>query len=103
MEDLALEQIGDGRQPDVGMRAHVDAAGQQELGRPHLVEEDERADHLPRRRRQRAPHLEAAEIARAWHDDMLDGIARLRIAGRRIVAGKIAHDRLLKCRFPVWT
>ncbi len=49
MQDLAVEQIGDRGEPDVRMRAHVDALAGQELGRPHLVEEDERADHLPRR------------------------------------------------------
>ena len=32
-------------------------------------------DHLLLRRRQRAAHLEAAEIAGARHDHLLDGIA----------------------------
>ena len=57
------------------MRAHIDALADQELGRPHLVEEDEGPDHLLLRRRQRAAHLEAAEITRARYDDMLDGVA----------------------------
>ena len=47
-DDLALEQVGHGGEPDVRVRAHVDALPEQELGRPHLVEEDERPDHLPR-------------------------------------------------------
>jgi hypothetical protein len=43
VQDLALEEVGHGGQVDVRMRAHVDALVGQELGRPHLVEEDERA------------------------------------------------------------
>ena len=64
MEHLALEQVGDRGEADVRMRPHVDALADQELGRPHLVEEDEGPDHLllapparrgaPRSRRDRA-------------------------------------------------
>ena len=65
MHDLAIEQVGDGGEPDVRMRAHVDAGADEKLGGPHLVEEDEGADHLAPRRRQRAAHGKAAEIAGA--------------------------------------
>ena len=91
MEHLALEQIGDGGEPDVRVRAHVDALADQELGRPHLVEEDEGPDHLLLRGRQGAPHLETAEIAGTRHDDVLDGVARARIAGYGIVGRLPAH------------
>ena len=47
MLELAAIEIGDGGEADMGMRAHVDALSGEELGRPHLVEEDERPDHLP--------------------------------------------------------
>ena len=85
VHDLAVEQVGDGGKPDVRVRAHVDAGADQELGRSHLVEEDEGADHLPAHRGQRTAHREAAEVAGARHDDLLDGIARVPVAGDRVV------------------
>ena len=91
MKHLALEQVGDGGQADVGMRAHVDAAADQELGRTHLVEEDEGPDHLLLGRGQGAAHLEAAEIARAGHDHVLDGVAGARVTGYGIVGRLPAH------------
>ena len=92
VHDLAVEQIGDGRQADMGMRPHIHAGPEQELGRPHLVEEDEGADHLPLRRGQRAAHLEAAEVAGPRHDDGLDGVAGELVARLRIVGGVPAHE-----------
>ena len=44
MHQRTVEQVGDGREADVRMRQHVDAAAGRQHGRPHLVEEDERAD-----------------------------------------------------------
>ena len=88
---LALEQIGDGGEADVRVRAHVDAVADQELGRPHLVEEDEGPDHLLLGRGQRAAHLEAAEVAGARHDDVLDGVAGACVAGYGIVGRLPAH------------
>ena len=91
--ELALEEVGDGGEPDVRVRPHVDALAGDELRRPGLVEEDERPDHLPLRRRQRAAHLEAAEVAGARHDQRLDGVDG--VAGRagRVEAGVPAHAR----------
>ena len=63
VNDLAFEQVGDGGETDVRMRADVDALTGGEIGRAHVVEEDERPDHSPHRRRQDPPHDEAAEIA----------------------------------------
>jgi hypothetical protein len=40
--ELAAEEVGDGREADMGMGADVDALARDELGRPRLVEEDER-------------------------------------------------------------
>jgi hypothetical protein len=56
------------------VRPNVDALSGQELGRPGLIEEDKRSDHLPLRRRQGAPNLEAAEIAGARDDEGLDRV-----------------------------
>ncbi len=71
MQDLAFEQVvtGTGRYADA---ADIEALDGEELARPHLVEEDEGADHLPLLRRQRAAHLEAADIMGARDDDMLE-------------------------------
>ena len=91
MPHFALEQIGDRGEPDMRVRPHVDAVTDQEFGRPHLVEENERADHLFLCRRQRAAHFEAAEIAGARHDHVLDGIAGKAIAGNGVLAGLPAH------------
>ena len=50
----AFEQIGDGGQPDMGMRPHIDALAGREIHRPEIVEEHERADAAPRHLRQEA-------------------------------------------------
>ena len=74
MHDLAVEQIGDGRQPDMRMRPDIDRprkAGR-EVHRAHVVEEDERADHAALGEGQDAPHFEAAEVAAARFDDEFD-------------------------------
>jgi hypothetical protein len=91
VHDLAVEQIGDGSQPDVGMRAHVDAGADEEFRRPHLIEEYERPDHLLAGGRQRAAHGKAAEIAGARYDHLLDGIAGARIAGYGIIGRLPTH------------
>src|SRR4051794_3105380 len=74
VHDLAVEQVRDRRQADVRMRPHVHARSEQELGRPHLVEEDEGPDHLSLVGGQRAPHLEAAEVAGARDDKTPPGM-----------------------------
>ena len=91
MQDLALEQVGEGRAVDVRMRAHVDALIGQELGRPHLVEEDERADHLPLGGRQGSAHRHLAEVHRARHDQGFDGSGARAVAERRLGAWIPAH------------
>lgn len=63
MADHAVEQVRHRRQPDVRMRPHVEPLAGAEALRAHLVEEDERTDHLLPRRGQHAPHRETlAEI-----------------------------------------
>ena len=77
----AVEQVGDGGKPDMRVRPHVEPLPGDELNRPHLVEEDERTDHLPFAVRQRAAHGEAvAQIAHARNDDELERIAGALVA-----------------------
>src|SRR5580698_9601645 len=92
MHNFAVEQVGDGGEPNMRVRPHVDAVAGLEHCRAEMVEEDERPDHARLPRRQRAMHLEAAEIDRARHDQLLDGVARLGIAEVGVLAGEKAHD-----------
>ena len=46
----------------------------EKLRRAHLIEKDERPDHLPLAVRRGAVHLEAADVAGARHDDELEGV-----------------------------
>ncbi len=78
------------------MRAHVDAAADQELGRSHLVEEDEGAHHLLLGRGQGTAHLETAEVAGARHDDVLDGVAGTCVTWYGIVGRLPAHRGIFK-------
>src|ERR1700742_2046662 len=73
VHDAAVEQIGDGGEPDMRMRPHVHALAGDELHRAEMIEEDERANHLPFAVWQGASHDKAvAEIASARHDDRLE-------------------------------
>src|SRR5215472_5716236 len=71
---FAIEQICDGTEVDVRMRADINALADAELGGPHLVEENKRADHLPHPGRQCAASLEAAKVAGAGHNHCFDCI-----------------------------
>src|SRR6185503_15069800 len=96
MHDRAVEQIGDGGEPDMRMRPHVHALAGDELHRAEMIEEDEGTDHLPLAMRQRAPHHESvAEIARARHDNEIERVAGHGIAEHGIVGGLPAHGELL--------
>ena len=65
MHDLASEKIGHRGETDMGMRAHIYALAEDELGRSHLIEEDEGSEPsacaategpcAPRTHRGRAP------------------------------------------------
>ena len=91
MADVAVEKVGDGRKPDMRVRADVERLVALQHRRAEPVEEDERADEPSLRVRQRAAHLEAAEILRAGDDHRLDCIAGIGIAWDRIVSGEEAH------------
>src|SRR5210317_2182184 len=47
MDDLAFEQVGNGRQADVRVRAHLQALTRWKLGRSEVIEKDEWPDHTP--------------------------------------------------------
>jgi hypothetical protein len=51
MQELALEKIRDGREPDVRMRAHVEPLAGRKRDGAHRVEEHERTDAAPRLRK----------------------------------------------------
>src|SRR3954464_9164737 len=91
MHDLAVEQIGDRRKPDVRMRPHVDPLAGMEFRRAEMVEENERPDHAPLGMRKRAAHREMADVDAARYDNKIDGVSRARITRRRIFSGKEAH------------
>src|SRR6478736_2232355 len=60
----AFEKVGDGGEPDVRMRPHVDASSRRELHRPEMIEKNERSDHLGWKSRQQSLHQKAADVAR---------------------------------------
>jgi hypothetical protein len=55
--------------------SHIQAATGQELPGTHLIEEDERADHLAFSGGQGASHLEPADVVRTGHDYLSDAHA----------------------------
>src|SRR3546814_4503176 len=74
MGELSVEEIADGRQPDMRMGLHIGGAKslRRQTQGPAMVEEDERADHAALAERQDAAHREAAaEIGLARVDDEL--------------------------------
>ena len=86
MHDLAGEQIGDGRQSNMRMRAHIGAARKtgRKINRAHVIEEDERPDHAPLGEGQHAADLEAvAEFATPLFDDHLNHVVSPRQAPLR--------------------
>ncbi|MNV82373.1 hypothetical protein D3C71_1761010 [compost metagenome] len=57
------------------MRPHIDGVGaRRELGRTHLIQEDEGADHPVRMEGQDPPDLEPAEIFPARVDHQFDHV-----------------------------
>src|SRR5690242_11750142 len=77
VEDLAREEIGDGRKADMRVRPYIEPTAPAERGRAHLVEKDERSHHPALGRRQCAPYLEAVtEVPCPRHDYSLEHAAR---------------------------
>src|SRR5688572_9803289 len=76
MHDLALEQVGHGRQADVRMRPYVDGPGnaRRKIHRADSIKEDERSHHPPLRIRKYAPDFKSAEIPAPLFDDEFDHV-----------------------------
>src|SRR5215472_13274512 len=91
---FAVEQIRDGSEVDVRMWSDINTLSDAELGRPHLVEENEGADRLPHPRRQRTANLEAAKIAGAGYNHCFYCIGHVPVAVRRIRTGLPTHVAL---------
>ena len=74
MHDLAGKQVGHRGEADVRMRAHVDGFGnsRRESHWADVVEENERADHVPACEWQHAADFESAQIAAPLVDDLHD-------------------------------
>src|SRR3984957_19290432 len=73
MNDLAVEQVGDGDQSDMRVRTHVEATTGAQYRRPHLIEENKRPDHAALTAGQGAAHVEAiAKIVHRRDDDDFD-------------------------------
>jgi hypothetical protein len=67
-----VKQIRDRGEVDVRMWADIDTLADAELGRPHLVQENKRADQLAHPGGQCTANLEAAKIAGAGHNHCFD-------------------------------
>ena len=91
VQDFAFQQIGDGRQIDMRVRAHIDALIGQEFSRAHLVEKDEGADHLALLGWKGASYFHFSEIDGAWDNHGLDGIDRCAVAKGGVGAWAPAH------------
>jgi hypothetical protein len=76
----------------MGMRSYVYTALGNELGRTHLVKEDEGADHLKFWRGQRPAHFEPAKITGARNDQRFHSIEP-RVRAFWILTGVPAHVR----------
>jgi hypothetical protein len=70
VDDLALEEVRDRPESDVGVRTHVEPTGRLECSGAHVIPENEGPDQATLDRRERATHVEATEIAgtRANHE-----------------------------------
>ena len=88
MHDRAVEQIGDGREPDMRMRAHVEARAGHERCGTDVVEKDERADGSHGERRQHSPHREAADVMLMRLQERVDGRSH-----------GVRRDECWNCRF----
>jgi hypothetical protein len=100
MLDRALEQVRYRRQPDMRMRADIDALAGFEPNRAHVVEEDERPDVARQHVRQSTPHLEAvAEVVFARIDDQ-DCVL---VHGRNVTANGVPlAQRCVSCKVVVF-
>lgn len=77
------------------VRSDVEPITQQELGRAHLIEENERTYHLSSHGGQRPSRREAADVAGPRHDQGLDAPACRKAFAAGIGIKVTAHGRVL--------
>jgi hypothetical protein len=88
MEDLAVEEVGDGGQADVRVGSDVDAGAGFESRRTEVVEEDEGPERTQFGGGEEAAHQEtAADVAVTRGDDDLDAGTGVRWAVRSGTGG----------------
>src|SRR5262245_33777218 len=92
MHDFSVNQEGQSREPNVGMRPHVDSLAFTQDCRSKVIEEDERADHSMARMGKGTTDREATQIDAAGHNDQLDGLAGRFVAWGGVLAGEERHD-----------
>ena len=93
VQDLALVEVGERGEPDMRVRAHVEAAAGAERGRTDVVEEDERPDHPPLDLRKHAADGEAAEILGPGFEGQVDGHGEVAGHNSRVAARGSSRGR----------
>ncbi len=73
--ELALQHVGDGLEAAVRVIGRADRLAGAVVDRPHLVEKEERIDHVQSRGRHRPAHDEACAFALAVRRDDAGGFA----------------------------
>ena len=76
MHNLALEQVSNGREPNMRVRPNLDALARRKFSRSHVIEENEGAHHLAFPGREHPAHRESTQVFRLRLDDELDGGTR---------------------------
>lgn len=94
VNDLAVEEVRHGREADMRMRAHIDPVTRGEFGGPEVIEEHERANAKPHRRRQNTSDGKAAKVVRAGVDNGRDRRGLGASQAHRINRGQYAHALL---------
>tara|TARA_B100001057_G_scaffold196502_1_gene197201 strand:+ start:20007 stop:20336 length:330 start_codon:yes stop_codon:yes gene_type:complete len=62
VQDFTFKQVGNGRNANMGVRAHVNAIPGRKMGRPHMIKKDPWPDHSPANYRQNPPYRKAPEV-----------------------------------------
>ena len=65
MHEFSIEQVGDGRKPDMRMRSHVEALAGCEIHGAEIIEEHEGTERTSRHLRQHAIHLFGVNVFNA--------------------------------------
>ena len=95
MQDLAVEEVGDGRQANVRMRPNIQPLPSDKLNRAEMIEEDKRPHHLTLAVREGPSDLEPTEITNARDDHQFEGVAGSGITEDGVMRWKPAHLRAL--------